>query len=623
MRGIWGVWVGAIVAVSAGGARAASFTTDDGWRINLDTTVSAGVSLRASARNHNTIGGVNGGGALLPNADDGNLNFAPGSITSAPLRITEEVAIKGDGMGAFVRATGFWDPVYDGTWARDFRPVTRPTARRLGADLRLLDAYVFADAHIGGRTIAARLGNQVLNWGESTFLTGGINSFTPFDATALEAPGSELREAVLPVPAIDLRGNITDNISVEGFYQALWVRTRFEPLGSFLSINDNVSDGARYAVIDPTAPDNLGSLNRIYIPSNNIFGALIPRVVDRHPSDQGEFGVAARYLAPFLNDAELGLYFENFHSRTPFVSYRTGTAAAAANALPVLAGLGGTPYNATASLRADYPSDIRLLGASFSTTVFGGIGLQGELSHRFNQPLLLSGADAIGVVEQPFLCHFAQQLQTLGLAALANQVQTSCVATGQTAAGQALGHPGFSQTIAGYKRFGVSQAQITATSLAGGIDTLGITNTTLIGEIGMNVIHDFPNSSALLDSGFDNLGTSRNKIIAATTGAGNPHPTEFASGLVVAALFDLPQVLPKDIDFQPSIAFSTGIFGRDAVGEGPFQQGQAAINIGATFSWLENFKLKLGYVNRFGFGPTTNYGLQDRDFASAAVSYTF
>ena len=72
-----------------GAAQAESFTTLDGWQVSLDTTLSAGLSLRTSPVDYAFVGKINGGQARTPNADNGTLNFRDNPVTSAPLQITE------------------------------------------------------------------------------------------------------------------------------------------------------------------------------------------------------------------------------------------------------------------------------------------------------------------------------------------------------------------------------------------------------------------------------------------------------------------------------------------------------------------------------------------------------
>jgi hypothetical protein len=100
--------------VFCGAARAGSFTTQDGWEISLDTTVSSAIELRTSKVDYRFVGIANGGQARTPNADNGTLNFRSTAVTAAPFRVAEELDIKRDNYGAFIRATTFWDPVYDG-----------------------------------------------------------------------------------------------------------------------------------------------------------------------------------------------------------------------------------------------------------------------------------------------------------------------------------------------------------------------------------------------------------------------------------------------------------------------------------------------------------------------------
>jgi hypothetical protein len=39
-----------------------------------------------------------------------------------------------------------------------------------------------------------------------------------------------------------------------------------------------------------------------------------------HPNDDGQFGISARYFADWLGGTEFGFYYQNYHSRLPFIS---------------------------------------------------------------------------------------------------------------------------------------------------------------------------------------------------------------------------------------------------------------------------------------------------------------
>lgn len=615
-------WLAALPA-----SRAADFSPGDGWQVNLDTTLSSGVSFRASPVDYRFVGIANGGATRAPNFDDGTLNFRNSPVVAAPQRITEELDIRREDWGAFVRATAFYDPVYDSE-TPDFKPFPRATVRDLGADARLLDAFVYGATEAFGDKINFKLGNQVINWGESLFLSGGINSATPFDANALESPGTELKEAVLPVPAIDATIGLARNLSLEGFYEFYWVRTRFAPDGSYFDQNDSISDGGRYGIEDAHFPDSIGIINDLDTKNRDPYGPLILRGVDEHPPNQGEFGAALRYTSPYLNDSELGLYFENYHSRTPVVSWLTGSEDAAISDNHKLLGAPGITYNSTARYFADYPADIHLLGASFSSSLPGGFGVQGEISNRFNQPLVTATADAVLQLEAPYLCQLGPYLSSLGLGVLAVPANTACAQARRDPAILAEGGvPGFDQHYNQYKRYDVTQAQVSATKLLPPVPSLGITGMTLIAELGINTIPNFPRDAGILDSDFATSGSSAFATAATVHGVLQSKNliTQTAAGGTAFLSADMPHALPYGIFLQPYIAFSAGLFGRDATGAGPFQEGQDSVAIGANFSYLQRIRFNLSYTNHvsLGAGAQASYGLADRDFLSISGTYNF
>lgn len=562
--------------LGAGAAQAGTVYGSDGWQVSLDTDVDAGVEFRASPVDYRFVGVANGGQSRTPNADNGTLNFRNNPVTSAPLKITEELDIKYGDAGAFIRGTAFYDPVYNGV-TPDFMPYRHATVRDLGFDARLLDAYVYDDFNLSGHRLDFRLGNQAINWGESIFIQGGINSATPFDVNALERPGSELREAVLPFPALDVRANLTTDLSLEAFYEFYWVRTRFPPNGSFFSDNDLISDGGYYAVQDPSFPNSPHSINEFNLATNDPFGPVLLRTIDRHPPNQGEFGIALRYTVPSLGDTEFGLYFENYHSRTPFVDYLTGTLNSAVSNEHLLLGQPGVTYNSTVRYRADYPADIRLIGASFSASLPAGVGLQGEISARLNQPLLLATTDSVLEAEAPFLCHLGDYLASIGLGALGAPAVSAChqarVSPVTAASG---GFPGFSDHFPQYKRDPVIQAQVSATKMLPPAPSLGIASLTAISEVGLDFLPNFEREAAVYNSLWATAYNSGLSPAATVNGVlqKKGKVTQAAGGGVFVLVADMPEVLPWGIDMQPSIAVFMGLGGRDATGEGYFQQGQ-------------------------------------------------
>ena len=322
---------------------------------SLDTTISHGITWRVGAREEERVGNF-----LSANSNDGNLNYDRG-IVSNTSKFTSDLDIGYRNFGAFARVTGFYDfENEDGM--RDRTPL-RPEARDLlGKELDLLDAYVTGAFDVGDAALDLRVGRHVLNWGESTFITNGINAFNRFDVSKLRLPGSELREALAPIPMVSLSVAPTYNLSMEGFYQLDWEETVIDPVGSYFSTTDYVGPGAREAVIvdsqfepllGPRGSDvdrgfgfgpltaainhdlqsytvehpQLGRINVPQPPQPELDPDFLTvlRGPDRSPDDSGQWGLALRYLAEDLNDTEFGWYVANYHSRLPLLRARTGS----------------------------------------------------------------------------------------------------------------------------------------------------------------------------------------------------------------------------------------------------------------------------------------------------------
>ncbi len=631
-RGLLLAGAAACAVAATGGAQAYDGTVG-GFQISIDTTLSSSVDVRASPIDENFVGVANGGKFVLANNDNGTLNYKNNTPVAATQRITTEVQIKREDYGFFIRATGFYDPITDSE-STDFQKLPRAAVRDVGADLRLLDAYAFARPDVFGHPVDVRVGAQALNWGESTFIQFGINSITPLDVTALRTPGSELRNAFLPIPVVDLKTEIVPDLTVEGFWQPFWTRSKLEPDGSFFSTNDSLFDGGTWGNLRNDFPDNMKSIYGISLPAGDIFGASLSRSTDRHPTGLDEFGVALRKTFSSLGDTEIGLYFENYDSRTPFGSDRTG----AYN----ISGLGGVlaelppelgkllsgqkfyaskTYTSTASFFADYPKDIHLLGLSWNFTGPNGIAVQGELSSRINQPIQLSASDLALAVSLPAIKQTAALSPAL-LVALNNALYHDPTIA-------LVGDPeSFNSIIDGWKRYPVIQAQTTFTKLFPAIPTLYINQIALIGEIGGDYVANFPRERGVFDaayttdvnSAFNETATVDGDTLLSHKGL----PSQFSAAYTVATVIDVPNLLPYAIDMKPTISLQHDFVGTSPVGVNVFVQNTAAASVGVTFNYLQAWSLGVQYTNHFPvFDGGKSYGLLDRDFYSATLSYEF
>ena len=339
---------------------------------SLDTTISHGLTFR--------VGKHDDAIAAKANSNDGELNYGRGLVSNTS-KFTTDLDVGSGDFGAFVRATGFID-FENQNGRRERTPLSDEAKDQVGRDLEVLDAYVTGTFDVGTAIADVRLGKHVLNWGESTYIPNGINAINPFDVGKLRLPGSELREALLPVWMASASLAPSDNLSVEGFYQFKWEKTEIDPVGSYYSVTDYVGPGARKAVVTavtendeghgfdpPTTPIKLTtainadlaayavpnppdgdpiSLPQPLQPKFDPDFASVLRGPDREPGDSGQWGLALRYLAPELNDTEFGFYFVNYHSRLPLVGANQGTNEGLAAGLDAAAAV-GNPDSATAA----------------------------------------------------------------------------------------------------------------------------------------------------------------------------------------------------------------------------------------------------------------------------------
>ena len=398
--------VGALVGLSVScGSHAFQFESGD-FSGSLDTSISYGTTWRVQDRDPAILGiasttlpngtqapGTLGGRAFSVNGDDGNLNYDKGLVSNV-LRLVPELEINHrSGFGAFGRVRMFYDfENKDGS--REKIDLTDDALELVGSDIKLLDLYAYGKFDLQGRPGEVRIGNQVISWGESTFIPNGINVINPIDVAALRSPGSELRDALLPQPMLWGTFDINENNTVEAFYQFYWKRVKPDPSGSYFSTNDFATDGGNKLMLGfGAAPDIIpfGPAAAASIGATPV-GVAVPRGPDDAPSDSGQWGLAYRLFAPKLNDTEFGFYFVNYHSRLPIISAITGTPA----------GLASGDYAGSARYIVEYPEDIKLLGLSFNS-VLGTTGwaIQGEVSHKLDVPLQVDDVELLYAALSP------------------------------------------------------------------------------------------------------------------------------------------------------------------------------------------------------------------------------
>lgn len=665
-----GVLATTLAVAVASPAHAFEFKSESGEVTgSFDTTISLGALWRMQGRDPGLIGIASGGTARDPNSDDGNLNYDKHDLVSLVLKATHDFSLKYGDFGLFARGTYFFDQ------AANRKSELGPTAHdRTAHDAQILDLFVYGKFDIGGRRLSVRAGNQVVSWGESTFIPNGINILNPVDVSKLRVPGAELKEAFTPTPMLWFSQEVTDQLSVEAVWMARWKKTKIDPRGTFFSSNDFVGDDGSIAYTGFGRRNDSHGAAGIF-PVNGNAQLVAPRSADRSPGNGDEYGVALRYFLPELHDTEIGLYHVNYHSRTPYVSgYRGGITAAgtisnnltaaqvaalgaagipavatgnpACTALNIptfgalhtaanigrLAPIVGGVTNATnlSALNAtnaacataagrpgtyfiDYPENIKLWGVSVNTTGPAGIALQGEYSYRSNQPLQLPSAELL--------------LAALGLA---NQLTSTDPAA-------AAGVP-YGAEIPGYRRVKMHQLQLTGTKSFG--PTLGANQFVTVGEIGYTHL-DLPGDLKFAGPGCHLPQAGSSVTSAFNSTSADCFATQDSWGYRIVGRLDYENVI-AGATVSPRIAFA-----HDVSGVGPtFNEGVKALTLGVGFSYLQKWQAEIAYTAFFGgrtfsgtdvpsaasgalpAGQSASYAsganpLKDRDFLSVSVSYAF
>ena len=198
--------VGAVLFGLAGTtAQAWEFSSGE-WTGSIDTTISYGASWRTKDYDPSLVGksANNPTVFLLPkseqgsvigrwsaNGDDGNLNYRDsGDLISHAIKATVEFDVQFRNFGGFARVTGFYD--FENN---DKDGLSDIAQKRTGKEARLLDLYIYGNHTPGDTFFTWRLGKQVVSWGESSFILGGINVINPVDVSKLRVAGAELKEA--------------------------------------------------------------------------------------------------------------------------------------------------------------------------------------------------------------------------------------------------------------------------------------------------------------------------------------------------------------------------------------------------------------------------------------------
>ena len=585
---------------------------------SFDSSLSVGASWSTAKPDRDLIGVNNGGKGLSQTSDDGHLNFKRGETFSKIFKGIHDLELKYGDTGVFVRGK-YWYDFELKDESREFKDIS-DNNRKEGAKSsggQILDAFIYHNYSIADAPGSVRFGKQVVSWGESTFIGGGINSVNPIDVSAFRRPGAEIKEGLIPVNMFYVSQSLTDNLSAEAFYQLEWDQTITDNCGTFFSQPDVIADGCN---------DNLRLLSKRSViaaggglPLMNAFGVnineegvLVKRGPDRDARDSGQFGVAMHYNFEPL-DTEFGAYFMNYHSRAPIFSARGASAAtyAAANALTFTPGasqLRPLIVAGNSSYFVEYPEDIRLYGLSFSTTLATGTAWSGELSYRPNAPVQLNTTDIL----------YAGVTPLLGLGD-ASPLKGSA-----------------DQDLNGYRRKEVTQFQTTFTHFFDQV--MGASRLTLVGEVGVTHVGGLESSNKARYGRDPVYGPGQGALCATLNGGtiAGAGPGTDASNLTAncnndgfttatswgyrgRAIWEYPDVF-AGVNLKPNVAWSHDVNGYSPGPGGNFEEGRKAVSLGLDAEYQNTYTASLAYTNFFGGDYNTSV---DRDFVALSFGANF
>lgn len=657
-----------ILALSAPVAQAADFYfgENEDVQLSINSQISIGSSWATSDsrpssyyignRFKDNINGVRGTGSIGPEDDD-NLNYAKGDAFSTIIKGINDIELKKGNFGAFVRVKYWYDyeldkgDVYHGNVVNGYVPNT-PLSDDGFSDFasfsgfELLDAYVYAGFEIGDVPVDVRLGRQVVSWGESTFIQGGINDINPLDVSALRRPGATLKEGLMPVGMLFANVGLTENISVEAFYQYEWQKTEIDGCGTFHSTHDYIATGCNY--ITATGNQDLANMSGEFLDDEWIIqnGVYAYRRPDVEPENGGQYGVAFRYFSEALNNTDFGFYYTNLHSRLPTINiikkmhidpadpFQPGITNAGyevMRGLPAgtLAGqnipglLQVSQYDSgdhtqdmlNGGYEVAFPEDFKTYGLSFATNI-GGVSLSGEIAYKPDQIFAINGNHGVGAA-----------LFDWGTQAVFNDIPNPpyndnvgpfpipALASEDVPFTVPLWNDSWKDVPAGESRpvsvkKDVTQIQITAIQFFDQV--LGAQRITFIGEVGVTLVDGLESMAPRYQFG-RNVGWDFPHFDERDKNAG--FYTDTSWGYRTRAEFDYPDVF-AGVSLKPILSWYHDV---DGYGN-QFQEGQTVAAIALEAIYAQQYSLTVSYTN-FGGGDWSTD--KDKDFLSVnfEVSY--
>jgi Protein of unknown function (DUF1302) len=364
-----------------------AFRIDTGspdWEVNWDNTATYNLGMRTE--------GIDPMIGNNPNFDDGDYKFKhAGDVVTNRVSLVSEFTAAYQGYVGFKLSGSAWKDFAYGSGDASNPGLFGPgityqsiraypngqygsyTNRYYVQGAELLDGFAFYNSEIGGKAVYLKAGQFTEYWGNSLLSpTQGISyaQGATDGIKALNSPGTQTKELLLPRPQISLTAQVTPQVSVSGQYALGWQANRLGTGGTYLEANDAVAQGPSGLFITSLP----GAVRPLFgLPPGGPFGYVVPQGMANTPRQvDNNFGLKTSWTPSFMNGA-MGFYFRRLDETQPWVLSDWKSFPALHTSLP-------TDYHLA------YNRGVQLFGYSLDTTI-GSVATGFEASYRRNTAL--------------------------------------------------------------------------------------------------------------------------------------------------------------------------------------------------------------------------------------------
>lgn len=277
----------------------------------FDTVFSASTAMRTESAKHHGTADPSGQWSVFNDAGD---------IYSSPLSLLTDAGIGNGDFGLFTRFSYRYDytirskdctncersnlwPLAPAAFNQGVPEqqlvdgISDDAQNQAGKKFTLYDLFVYGNFRVLDRPVNVRVGKQVVSWGESNIMGGGISQMqNPTDLGKATTPGTEVKETLMPQETAFFNLGITENISLEAYYTWNWRNSVFVPVGTLFSPFDFLGEG--------------------YNPDLFVRGI---EFAGRDEPSGGQWGVNMHFILESLNFADLGFYYVRSHAYTGYI----------------------------------------------------------------------------------------------------------------------------------------------------------------------------------------------------------------------------------------------------------------------------------------------------------------